>query len=67
MMKEYWKELPERCPTFSDLVTTISTSLEAIAGYLDFTATSLTPAGKFGGEHDHLIVTVTDVDCDSHE
>ena len=66
-MKECWKELPDKRPAFSELVTTISTSLEAIAGYLDFTATPLTPAGHFDDGYDHLMVTITDVDDDSQE
>ena len=49
MMKVCWKELPDKHPTFSELVTTISTILEAIAGYLDLTLTPLTPAGNFDG------------------
>ena len=53
-MKECWKELPDKRPTFSELVTTISTSLEAIAGYLDFTAVPQTAAGNYDSEYDHL-------------
>ena len=32
-----WNKFPEERPTFSELVTLISTSLEEMAGYLDFT------------------------------
>ena len=66
-MKECWEEVPDKRPTFSELVTTISTSLERMAGYLDLTATSLTPAGKHDSEYDHLIGAVTDAECDSQE
>ena len=66
-MKECWKELPDKRPAFSELVTTISTSLEAIAGYLDFTATPFTADGNVGIGRDPLIVTVTDVDDYSQE
>ena len=48
IMKECWEELPDNRPTFSDLVTTISASLEAIAGYMDLILSSsvpLTPPG----------------------
>ena len=64
-MNECWKEFPEKCLTFSDLVTTISTSLERIAGYLDLAATQLTPAGNIGSEYNHLLVTITDVHDES--
>ena len=67
MMNVCWKELPDKHPTFSELVTTISTILETIAGYLGLTAALLTPAGFFDGGYDALIVTVTDVDGDSRE
>ena len=64
-MKECWKELPDKRPAFSELVTTISTSLEAIAGYLDFTATPLT--GKFENGYNNFIEGITDVDGDNQE
>jgi serine/threonine protein kinase len=41
MMCECWRETPDGRPTFSDLVSTISARLEAIAGYLDFSSTWL--------------------------
>ena len=42
MMGECWNSAPVKRPTFSELVTVISTSLEGTAGYLDFTSPSLT-------------------------
>jgi len=77
-MKECWKELPDKRPTFSELVTTISTSLEAIAGYLDFTAAPFTAdgnvgsgrdplTGKFKNGYDNFVEGITDVDGDNQE
>ena len=43
-MRECWHEVSEKRPTFSKLVTVISTSLEAMAGYLDLTTQRLAPA-----------------------
>ena len=34
-MLECWKENPDERPTFSQLVVTISSQLEGLAGYLD--------------------------------
>ena len=34
-MLECWKENPDERPTFSQLVVTISSQLEGMAGYLD--------------------------------
>ena len=31
-----WEQQPEKRPTFSELVCSISTALERIAGYMDF-------------------------------
>ena len=67
IMKECWKELPDKRPNFSDLVTAFSTILESIAGYLDFTATPLTPAENAGSGYDHLIVKITSVDDNNEE
>ena len=64
-MRECWKELPDNRPTFSDLVTTISTSLEAIAGYLDLTVVPLIPSGNSKSGSYHVTVTVTDEDNDN--
>ena len=58
IMRECWQELPDKRPFFSDLVTTISTSLERIAGYLDFTAVPLTPSAVLSGSgYDRLQIT----------
>ena len=66
LMKQCWKELPDKRLTFSELVTTISTSLEAIAGYLDLAVSPLTPAGI--SERSYLVaVTATDEDDDDME
>ena len=35
VMTECWQEEPEKRPTFSEVVTVISTILEGMAGYLD--------------------------------
>ena len=61
-MKQCWKELPDKRPTFSELVTTISTSLEAIAGYLDLTVSPLTPAGISESESYLVAVPAADED-----
>jgi len=66
-MQECWKELPDKRPPFSELVTTISTILERIGGYLDFSASQPTAAGSSGSGYNHLIVTITDVDDDNQE
>jgi len=60
-------DLPDKRPTFSELVTTISTSLEAIAGYLDFTAVPQTPDGNSESGSYHVNVTVADEDGDNME
>ena len=39
LMCECWREDPDGRPTFSDLVSTISESLEGLAGYMDFSPT----------------------------
>lgn len=66
-MNQCWKELPDKRPNFSELLITISTILERIGGYLDFSASPLTPVGSSGSDYDHLIVTITDVDDDNQE
>ena len=44
VMKRCWQEEPEHRPTFSEMVTVISTSLEGMSGYLDLTTQPLAPA-----------------------
>ena len=44
IMKKCWQEEPEQRPTFSELVTVISTSLEGMSVYLDLTTQPLAPA-----------------------
>ena len=41
MMRDCWNKFPEDRPTFSELVVSIATCLEEMAGYLDFTTASL--------------------------
>ena len=67
IMKQCWMELPDKRPNFSKLVTTISTSLEAIAGYLDLTVSPLTPAGNSESGSHHVTVTIADEDGDNME
>ena len=57
IMRKCWQEMPDKRPFFSDLVTTISTTLENIAGYLDFTAVPLTPSAVCGSSYDHLQIS----------
>ena len=47
-----WCEVAEKRPSFSELVTVITTSLEAIAGYIDFSYLSV--VNKEGHPYDHL-------------
>ena len=42
IMGSCWNALPEKRPTFSELVTVISSHLEEMAGYLDLTVLPLT-------------------------
>ena len=48
IMQKCWKEEPHKRPDFSKLVVTISLTLEAMAGYMNLSTTSLNivPANK---------------------
>ena len=58
-MSDCWVEFPDKRPTFSDLVTTLSTALEGIAGYLDFTTETQEQLLLHGSGYDHLNPTQT--------
>ena len=57
-MSDCWV-VPDKRPTFSDLVTTLSTALEGIAGYLDFTTETQEQLLLHGSSYDHLDSTQT--------
>ena len=58
-MSDCWVEIPDKRPTFSDLVTTLSTALEGIAGYLDFTTETQEQLLLHGSGYDLLDPTQT--------
>ena len=49
--------MPEKRPTFSELVTVISTSLEGMAGYLDLISSPLTTVLSSTAEYHSLDAT----------
>ena len=57
MMCMCWNGVPEKRPTFSELVTAISTSLEGMAGYLDLISPHLTTVLSLTAEFDSLDAT----------
>ena len=58
-MSDCWVVVSDKRPTFSDLVTTLSTALEGIAGYLDFTTETQEQLFLHGSGYDHLDPTQT--------
>ena len=58
-MSDCWVEVPDKRPTFSDLVITLSTALEGIAGYLDFITETQEQLLLHGSGYDHLDPTQT--------
>ena len=58
-MSDCWVEVPGKRPTFSYLVTTLSTALEGIAGYLEFTTETQEQLLLHGSGYDHLDPTQT--------
>ena len=54
-MSDCWKDDPATRPHFFDLVTTIATNLERIAGYLDFSFDSKVDSQQQMSSYDHLI------------
>ena len=57
MMCMCWNGVPEKRPTFSELVTVISTSLEGMTGYLDLISPPLTTVLSSTAEYDSLDAT----------
>lgn len=51
-----WEELPDKRPSFAELVVLLSTLLEEIAGYLDFSVLncSMEKAQRSNAGYDHL-------------
>ena len=56
-MMRCWNHVPDERPSFGDLVVSLNTLLEGVAGYLDFSALSQANGGQAGGEegYDHLL------------
>ena len=50
-MCECWIEVPDKRPSFKDLVISVNSLLEGVAGYLDFSAFSAESHWK---GYDHL-------------
>ena len=54
-MCDCWNEAPDVRPHFSTLVSTISETLESIAGYLHFSPDWLAGDGPTTSRYDHLM------------
>ncbi len=53
LMCDCWKELPDKRPSFQEVVSSLNSQLEGVAGYMEFFAS---PCESPKPHYDHLTV-----------